>query len=1115
MSDFSTNYQLLIHKLDEFIRKYYINQIIKGLIYSVTIILGIYLTFSVSEYYFFFEPAIRKVMFFGFIIAMLGTIYYFIGRPLLQYFHLGRIISHDQAAAIIGKHFTDVSDKLLNVLQLKRQSELVENRALIEASINQKIEKLKPVPFAMAIDFSGNKKYFKYAILPLLAFVFILFAAPNILRESNTRLINNGKRFEKKAPFSFLLKNQNLTAVQFDDFDLEVLVHGEVLPGEVFAVTEGHSVKLTKTSSNTFVYKFKKLQKDIDFHLAANGFTSKDYQIRVLPKPVIVGFEAFLDYPGYTGKKDEKLQNIGDLVIPIGTRVQWSFMTKNTDEVILSFLDSTYSAKQNKKEGFAFSKTLLQDSPYKLYVNNSNVRNNDSVAYFINVIPDRSPNIQVEKFEDSTNNKLLYFLGEASDDYGLKIVSFHFKHAKASSNPSEKDDYVSLPVKAAISERHSKFSYTWDISQLDVLPGDKLSYFFMVWDNDEVFGSKYSKTPTMYFEMPTVEEFKEMTKQTNEKIKEELSDGIKEAQKLNKEIKDLQEKLLQKDDLNWEDKKAIEKLLEKQKNLQEKVKNTKNNFSKNLDQQSEYTKQEERIKEKQDKLEKLFEEMLSEEMKKMMEEMEKLLEKMNQEKALDELQNFEMNNKQLEKELDRMLELFKQLELEQKMEEAIQDLEKLANEQESLQKETEKAPKEKNEELSKQQKDINEKFEDIKENLEDIQKLNEELDKENPEENEELKEEIDQNLEQSLEQLKQNQNKKSSQSQKKAGEKMKQMAQKMSESMQSMEMEQLEIDMKALQQLLDNIIKLSFDQEQLMDDFKAINVNAPKYVELVQKQHKLKNDAKMIEDSLFALSKRIVEISSFVNKEVADVNKNMNSSIQMLADRRKAEAGVRQQYTMTGLNNLALMLDDIMKMLQQQMAGQMAGNRMCQNPSSGKGSQQMKGLGDMQKQMNEQLKKMQGEMKKGGSQGKGEMSKEMAQMAARQAAIRKALQELNQQLNKDGKGSLGDLEKIAQEMEKTEEDIVNKKLTEEMLKRQQEILVRLLEAEKAERERETSPERESQSPEKIANKIPPSLEEYLQRREAEVDLYKTVPPALKPFYKNLVEEYFKSISTND
>ena len=82
-----------------------------------------------------------------------------------------------------------------------------------------------------------------------------------------------------------------------------------------------------------------------------------------------------------------------------------------------------------------------------------------------------------------------------------------------------------------------------------------------------------------------------------------------------------------------------------------------------------------------------------------------------------------------------------------------------------------------------------------------------------------------------------------------------------------------------------------------------------------------------------------------------------------------------------------------------------------------------------------------------------------------------------------------------------------------MLKRQQDILTRLLEAENAQRQREMDDKATStKPPNKKTRKMPPSIEEYLKKREAEIELYKTVPPSLKPYYRDLVEKYFKTIS---
>src|SRR4030095_9597027 len=125
MGSISENYQLLITKLDEFIRKFYVNQLLRGLIYVSALLLASFLIIEVLEYFFYFSAAVRTVLFFGFIGGAIFIIVRWVAIPLMHYFKLGKIISHEKAAEIIGKHFSDVQDRLLNVLQLKKQAESV------------------------------------------------------------------------------------------------------------------------------------------------------------------------------------------------------------------------------------------------------------------------------------------------------------------------------------------------------------------------------------------------------------------------------------------------------------------------------------------------------------------------------------------------------------------------------------------------------------------------------------------------------------------------------------------------------------------------------------------------------------------------------------------------------------------------------------------------------------------------------------------------------------------------------------------------------------------------------------------------------------------------------
>ena len=67
MSQEKSSYSLLIEKLDQFIRKYYINQLVRGALYSVGLIVLAFLLFALAEHFFYFGTGVRKVLFFSFL----------------------------------------------------------------------------------------------------------------------------------------------------------------------------------------------------------------------------------------------------------------------------------------------------------------------------------------------------------------------------------------------------------------------------------------------------------------------------------------------------------------------------------------------------------------------------------------------------------------------------------------------------------------------------------------------------------------------------------------------------------------------------------------------------------------------------------------------------------------------------------------------------------------------------------------------------------------------------------------------------------------------------------------------------------------------------------------
>ena len=1216
-----SSYALLIQKLDQFIRKYYINKLIRGALYSTGFILLLFLLVDLVLYYNDLGTEPRTIIFFSFLGTSLAAIGYWIVLPLSKYFRLGSVISHEQAAHIIGDHFGNVKDKLLNVLQLKAQTETESNQSLVLASIDQKSDEIKLVPFKSAINLSHNKKYLRYALPPLLLLLILLFAAPSLIKDGTKRLVNYGVEFIKPAPFKFILNTNDLSVIQYGDFNLEVTIEGEEFPNEVFIDLDKVQYRLKKEANNRFTYRFNNVQSDIDFSLFATEVKSRKYNLKVLEKPNVVGFEVKLDFPAYTGKKDETLNSVGDLVVPIGTTVDWVFNAENTDNIEISFVReaSANPTKRFSDDLFTYRKRAMQDDTYKLFVSNEELPNADSISYGISVIPDLYPEINVEKLQDSLDSKLMYFIGETSDDYGLKSLSFNYRVNQ--NNGSREGELIKTPLFDP-QARQATYDHIFDLNELELKPGDEVSYYFEVFDNDAVNGSKSARTNVMVYAMPTLEAFEAMAEANDEQIKNSLEKALEESKKIQDEMQKLREKLLQEKEMDWQSRKEMEKLLERQKELEKQMEQAKESFQENKKNQSQFEKPNEDVQQKQEQLEKMFDEAVDPEMQELMQQIEQMMQEMEKEDAMEMLEKMEMNDEEMQMDMERLLELFKQLELEQEMAKTMEKLQELAEKQEELAEETEKEtnkeetdkkdgeekdgekkdgeekdgekkdgeekdgeekdgekkdgeekdgekkdgeekdgekkdgeekdgekkdgeekdgekkdgeekdgekkdgeekdgeqkdgeekkPESKQEELIEKQEEINKEFEKIQEQMDKMQEKNEEL--ENKQEMGDQKEEmedIQRDMKDSKMQLQQQKNKKASESQKNAAQKMKKMSQQMSQQMQSGQMQQMQEDMESLRQLLENLVGLSFDQEDLIDNFEAAEINTPKYVELVQDQFKLKDDFRLVEDSLRALSKRVFQIESFVLEKVAAVKNNMGSSLSDLEERRKFQAADHQQRTMKNVNDLALMLSETMNQMQQQMSAMMSGSQKSSGkPQEGQGQEPQDKISEGQQQLNQQMQQQkQGKGQESGGPG-GTSSEEFAKMAARQAALRRAMQEKQKELQGQGKGSK-EIQDIINEMDKVETELVNKQLTNQMMKRQQQILTRLLEHEQAERQREFDNQRKSESAQEAPRQIPPSLEEYIKKRKAELEMYKTVSPSLKPYYKNLVEEYFKNL----
>jgi hypothetical protein len=1098
------NYDLLISKINEFTRKFYLNKLLRGSIYAAATITVLYLLLFTLVYFTYPGVVIKTILFFSFVVVSVTAITFWMIRPILSLFKLTRQLTLSEAAVLIGNHFFTVKDKLVNTLQLKELAEQYPgNRQLILASIDQKITTLNPIPFASAIRLNENKKHLKYILLPLAVILMIAIVSPAILKIGTYNFVKYNEETLPKAPFDFVLLNKNLSLTQGEDLTLSLHLKGDELPQEVY-VTEGlNSYKLEKADISHFNYTFKNVQKEKQIRFSAGGFNSAPFQISVHSRPSILAVSAELHFPAYLSKVNQVAENVNDLLIPEGTTISWKIQTENSEQLRFK-LDNQIHLLPVENGNSAFKAVIRGNASYLIAPQGSSGSISDSLTHQITVIKDQFPTLTVKENPDSLSSKALYFSGRVTDDHGFSSLKFSYAIQESAKN--------NLPVFKSITIKKNQienvFFYFWDLSKIKVKPGQSLIYYFEVADNDGVNGPKTTRSPVHTYNAPNAEQISQKLESGNQTLKDKMSSAIKLASSVEKESKKLGEALLDKKQLTFDDKKDIQSLLQKQKDLENAVKDIKNINEKNTFEKNENDLLKEDMKDKQKQIDDLFKNVLDDKTKELLEKLQSLMNENNKDQTQEAISNMQLDNKSLKNELNRILELYKQLEFEQNLKNKSDRLSDLAKEQQDLSKQTAESKVSK-EDLKNKQEKLTKDFQQIKKELSELGKKNDALERPNAFGNPEKEtNEIEEQQQESKDQLAKNNKSKASENQQKAGKQMAQLAQKMKEEQQESSGKENNVNAQELRKLLENLLSNSFDQEKIMLTLKQMRSGDATYTAEVQKQQVIKDNMKSIGDSLYSLSKRVPQIESAVNEEMQKINFNIGESLDHLSNRQTAAANRNQQYTMTSINNLALMLNEALSQLQEMMKNAKGGGKG--------GKQSMQQLQQMQKQLNENMQKAKDQMQQTGNKGtvpKSAGSEAFAKMAQQQQMIRTALQKLNQEGNKDGGNKMGNLNQVIKEMKLTESELVNKRIEQNTINRQKDVLTKLLNADKAEREQDQDPNRES----KAGKDLPPSyrkmVEQFEKQQGSEIELLQKLPPGLNYYYKNKVNEYYKLLNS--
>jgi hypothetical protein len=1087
------NFNILVNKLNHFRARYYTFKLFKGIILTFFILLALFTIFSVVEYFIYLSSDARKALFFGFIVfgGLLAIQFIFI--PVLKLLHILKPIDSKSSSVIIQKHFAEIKDKLLNIIELAEYNDANASKEIIFASIDQKINDLNVIDFSQAVQYKNLRLIMLYFCSGLLITAAVYGIDKSIFTTAPNRIIHYNTVFIKPSPYSFHLLNNELKAVKGDAFKIRMESRGNEIPQMVYITIEGNNYLMKNTGAGSFEFEMASVINPVNFFFTDLKYKSDSYFLQLLPKPGINNFDVKLSPPAYTGLPVQQFENTGDLQVPNGTRVEWNFKGIDIDTLYLRLGDSLVIGAKKIENSFNIEHDFYKSSGYHVYIKNDLTEPELALSYSVNVIPDLYPEINITRLQDSLRMTRFFFKGAIGDDYGFSDLKFHY-------NINNNDSSVAIPFVKNLNDQDFYFSF--DFAELAFSSG-VISYYFSVTDNDVINNYKTTTSDNFVFNLPNRQEIAQSETEEFNKLENMLKESSELARDIQEDLQDLRLKNMDTNVSDWEKTQMVKEVLSKQNKLEQLYEQIKKDNEQLNNYLNSFNKQNEEIVEKQKQIEELLEEVFTDELKKLLEEFQKLAEEFDS-KMLNQLtQKMDFTYEDLQKQLDKNLEMLRKMKVEQKFQEVIDNISMMAEEEERMAEEI-------NEEadfndINQQHEQHQQGLDDIQKQLNDAMKLNEELEKQlNLDEFKEEFDDIQKSMENSKDALDNKNRKKAGAGMKETSEKMKNTAFAMQQMLDSNTSKQNMENIQNLKQILSNLVYLSFEQEKVISELSGIHTIDPSLNNLNRLQKKIKDQSQIVKDSLYALAKRTPQINSMVNNELLNMELNLDKAIDEMGEGLYPNARVSQQFVMTATNNLALLLNEALENLEEQMANAEPGEQESDSPGQGKPGMSL--LKQQAESIKEQLQQMIDQMKNGNQQN---MSQQLGQSLMQHEMMQQMLREL---MNTGGVGNEAKkaLQQIDDVLEQNRRQLMNKNVNSQMIARQNLITTRLLEAEKAEMEREFEEKRESKTAEDFYSN-PVQFFEYQENRNSSLEYLNRNSHKLNNFYNNKYKQYLNNI----
>jgi len=381
-----------------------------------------------------------------------------------------------------------------------RQANAPMSNELIAAHLKKTADQVSKIHPDQAVTFRKLMPHIKFLVLLALAFSFVAALDSKSFR-SMAFIFNPISALPERDTF-IAAEPRSSVVLKGTSVAIDARVSGYIPERlSVRLWPEGGNMmelEMASEREGRFAYRIPSAQSSFRYQAFSGRNHSPVYNVAVAEAPDIERIRLALIPPAYTRLKTE-FREKGHIEALKGTVVNLEALaTKPVKEAALIVNGREQHLPTVEGSRLSGDLLVLQPGTYSISIEDAlGFKNEDPVRYTIRLIPDRFPEATIVKPAENlevTGNEVLPVVYSAEDDFGVASIRLIYQIRGVER---------ALPLKRpAGNALEGPQRFDWDLSNLSLIPGDRVSYRIEVWDNDTVSGPKAGYSETFTLQMP-------------------------------------------------------------------------------------------------------------------------------------------------------------------------------------------------------------------------------------------------------------------------------------------------------------------------------------------------------------------------------------------------------------------------------------------------------------------------------------------------------------------------------------------------------------------------------------------------------------------------------------